>query len=172
MLFCESQNGVADCKGKDMWAGKCCCASTRVFPASSAGAELALRTDTERAAVAGEKEPISGRNSRASPFSPSFPCGRQGRGVGWGLGYRRMRELSYRRGRKHERARVHFVFPGPTGVGAGASRSARRPGNKQDGRLQSERTAAGDGREGARKPSAQAPAAVAGEPGQSEPRPF
>lgn len=86
MLFSHSQNGVTDCKGasvgQDMWAGKCCCASTRVFPASSGAAEHARLTEQQQPQQQ-RRRAAGGAPRPAADFNPDFRR-ELGKAVGWG----------------------------------------------------------------------------------------
>lgn len=88
MLFSHSQNGVTDCKGasvgQDMWAGKCCCASTRVFPASSGAAEHARLTEQQQPHSSAE-EPLE-KLRDPPPILTQISVGNSGRRWAGGSG--------------------------------------------------------------------------------------
>lgn len=82
-----------------MWAGKCCCASTRVLPATSAGAELARCVETDRPTERTSERASSGsRREKKKPKSRAadgraerahfHPVFRLGDGAGSGPGAR------------------------------------------------------------------------------------
>lgn len=78
-----------------MRAGKCCCASTRVFPAASGEAEHALSAAAEEAAEPGEQSRAAAGVAER-PGADIYPVsrreGRAGPGAGCRLGYKIMSE--------------------------------------------------------------------------------